>query len=745
VGGLNRPNTLLVRAWFLGLAFGCLILFAPEGPKTPLVSREGWSAVGFFRCPKPSVLQLSSPLLDNPDLTLWRSWSPEIGPEPGRLESAPFDPPTFLSVPLIGYPAFTDIALYVECIADGRRLTMATGNPHEDWYERTLWMPRRWCHGRVRVVAASQSRTRYVGVGTPFRSSALSYLKESAPVLLLVHALAFAALLAPGWAIALWLRSRGMLPGPTSLAAIPLTALLGYGCFFVAYYGGVAASAAASLGVGWAGVTLWRKGRVAGLAAEPDNLLPLGLMFLYSLLCVLLLYLPDAGIGTWTATYRYWPAVWSSDNQLQQMVAEALYQNGPILGLFDPWKVSDRPPLLAGTLILLRPLWQTLLGIGSNARLYFYFHQVTGIVLSCFWVVPVWHLVRSVGQSARQTVGVVALVGSTGFTLFNSTYIWPKLIAGALALVCYLVLTDDGERYGSAAGVQRWVATGLCGGLSLMCHGGVFTGMLPLVPTALRRATHARPWHVLVGVAVFAAVLLPWTAWQHFEEPPGNALVKFAFAGTWGFGEERMSAWETVRRAYATITLDQWLNDRWNAARSLFGAYLDPLLFWMTRLPNEGALAGRLRLSDCLYFFPSLRFLNVGWLALCLLAWRPSVIRARPRPLRHMAWAGLAGVAVAVLALWRIHIVHTLSYLSVLLVTVALAVVLVSARSPLARMAVAAQLVYFLIVWVALPLRWAPQVRWDVAVFAVLALAFGWRLFRLATLVDEAEGPQALS
>ena len=741
---MNRTDRLLARAWLLGLASGCLILLVPEGPKTPLVSRGGWTAVGFRATPKPSNLQLSPSLLESPDLRLWRSWSPETGAGPGRLESAPFEPGTFLSVPLLGYPAArSEVDLYLECLPDGGRLTLATGNLHEDWYERTLWMPRRFCAGPVRLVAVSQSRTWYVGAGTPFRSSVWSYLKESAPVLLLVHALAFTLLLSPGLAMAYWLQSRGLLPGPVSLAAIPLTTLLGYGSFFVAYYGGIALSAVASLGVGWAAVKLWSRTRVAGAAGEADGLLPLGLMFLYSLLCVLLLYVADAGIGSWAANYRYWPAVWSSDNQLQQLVAESLYQDRPIVGSLKPWRVSDRPPVLAGTLVLLRPLWQTLLGIGSNLRLYFYFHQVAGIVLNSFWVVPTWYLVRAIGLTARQALGVVTLVGATGFALFNSTYVWPKLIAGALALICYLEISDEGEGYARAAGAQKWVAIGLCAGLSLMCHGGVFLGMAPLLPAALRRTARGRVWHALVGAAVLAAVVLPWMAWQHFEEPPGNALVKFAFAGTWGFGEEGISVWETVRRTYAPITRDQWLCDRWNGVRSLFGAYLDPLVSWITRLPNQGTLAERLRLSDFLHFFPSLRFLNVGWLALCLLPWYPAVTRCRPRALWHMALVGLAGVAFAVLVLWRIHIVHTLSYLSVLLVVVALAAALITTRSALARVAAAAQMAYFVIVWVVFPLRWAPRTRWDVAGAALLTLACGWRLLHAATLLDASEKPEA--
>jgi hypothetical protein len=345
------------------------------------------------------------------------------------------------------------------------------------------------------------------------------------------------------------------------------------------------------------------------------------------------------------------------------------------------------------------------------------------------------------GLSARQGLAVVALVGSTGFDLFNSTYIWPKLIAGALALICYLLIADDGDRFGPAAGAQTWVATGLCAGLALMCHGGVLFGMVPLLPAALRRARQARFRHVLLGCAVLAAIVLPWSAWQRLEEPPGNALVKFAFAGTWGFGEEGVSVWDTVRTAYLGVTFDEWLTQRWNAIRSLLGAYVDPLLNHVTQRAYGESVAGRSRLADFLFLFPSMRFLNLGWLAMALLAWRSSSGTTRDLKPWHLARIGLAGVAVTVIVLWRIHVIHTLSYMSVLLITVALATALIGITSTFARLAVAAQFAYFVTVWILDPLLGGPRLRWDIALAAAATLVLGWRLLHLAALVDEGPRP----
>lgn len=718
----------VARVWLALVALGIFLLLVPEPEKSPLVSSQGWVCQGFHPAAPQSNPQLSRQVARSPELVLWRSWSPVAKSQPGLLESPAFDPPQFIAVPVAGYPAFRDLAAYLECVGTGRRLPLTAGNPHEDWYERTIRLPGGWCRDQVKLVAISLSTDRYVGVGTPFRSSLIAYLKESAPVLLLVHALNFALIVCPGWVIATWAGSRTIAVVPVSIAAIPLTGLLGYACFFLGYYCGAVASTALSVAVLAAVPVAWRRQRAVPL--DVDLVLPLGLTFIYSLFCVLLLYAPDGGAGTWTATYRYWPAIWSSDNQLQQRVAEQMYQGGPLTGLLQPWRVSDRPPLMAGTLLMLRALWQPFLGAEGSERLLFYFHQTAGIVLNSCWIPGVWFLLRRLRLSARETAAAIALVGCTGFTLFNTTYIWPKLIGGALALIGYalLVRVDPGER---RIGLGAWGWIGLCMALSLVSHGGVVFGLLALVPMVAKAALRSTPWHVVTAALVSGFILVPWMVWQQTADPPGNALVKFAFAGTWGFGEEDVGVWATVARAYRSITPTEWLSVRLQALRAIMGWHIDPQVAWVTRVQGADTFLGGLRLADFLFLGPSLRFLNVGWVALAASRWWLPSQRNRLMLLRSMAALGVAGVAVSVVMLWRQSVVHTLSYLSILLIETSLAAAIVSVGRSLCLAALACQVVYFAVVWVLDPLLWASTAPLDVAAAIVLPGAAALRLWLL--------------
>lgn len=728
-----------VRLWMALLAVGLFLLLVPEPEKTPLVSAAGWTSAGFHASAPGPAPQLSRQVRSSSELVLWRSWSPAERSQPGRLESHPFDPPAFIAIPVVGYPAFEGLAAYLECVDTGHQLHLAAGNLHEGWLERTIRLPRRWCAGKARLVAVSRSRNWYVGVGTPFRSSLIAYAKESGPVILLVHAIVFALLLGPGLALARWARSRNLISLPAAVVSLPLAGLLGYACFFVAYYLGVAASTAMSVAVLASVPALWQRHRQETRDASADLLLPLGLSFVYSLACVLLLFAPDGGTGTWTATYRYWPAVWSSDNQLQQMVAEQMYHGKPLAGLLQPWRVSDRPPLMAGTLLLLRPLWQPLLGVEGNERLFFYFHQTAGMVLNSFWIPATWFLLRGMRLQRRSAFVTVALVGCTGFALFNTTYIWAKLIGGGLALVGYVLLARAraGEQ---SLGLESWLAFGVSMALSLMSHGGVVFGLVPLAPLAARAVLRSRARHVAAGTLTAALVLLPWVVWQRTVDPPGNALVKFAFAGTWGFDEEDVGVWATVERAYRSVSPGEWLYARLEAVKTTLGWHVDPQVAWVTRLRGADELPGRLRLGDFLFFFPSLRFLHVGWLALAFSRWWRPEQRRQLAFVRRTVALGLAGVAVSVVLLWRIHVAHTLSYLSLLLVMAGLTAALISVDHPLCRAAVACQVGYFTAVWVLDPLSWAWTVRWDVVVSLVIpagAAVWLWRLTRHPPLPDE--------
>lgn len=171
-----------------------------------------------------------------------------------------------------------------------------------------------------------------------------------------------------------------------------------------------------------------------------------------------------------------------------------------------------------------------------------------------FWVIPVWLLFRGLTKRNADTILGIVMVGTSGFIFFNSIYIWPKILAGALALCAYFVLVQDRMRQTQELSLTEITFAGVTAALAMLAHGGVILGLVALGLMLVTPTYRIEPRTLLVGAAVFAFILLPRPLWQRLEDPPGNALVKFAFAGTFGFGQEDVGVLQTVREAYAKIS-----------------------------------------------------------------------------------------------------------------------------------------------------------------------------------------------
>jgi len=719
----SRPSPLVrfaITVWASVVALGLSLLLMPEQPKTALVPRDGWTASGaFVQNSRPLPGEISDSILADPQVTFWRSWSPENGSQPGTLVSQPFTAPSVLAVPFAGYTFESGIELYLECLTTSARQPIARGNAHENWVERTLWLPGSWCPSQVRLVATTTSRSYYIGVGTPVRSSRLSWLKESVFVVTAVHALAWAVLLVPGLAAVRVLRVRSR---DTALqAVVPTTLVFGYIAFFAVYYGGRMGSLAvivAMLVTGLAVVTRWR----AIWTAYRDESIAraIGLTFAISLAYILLVYSSDLGIGSWSATYRFAPAIWSADSQLPQIVAEGLYHGLPVKNLIGGgWHVSDRPPLLAGLMLLGRPVWEPLIATGDNQRLTFLLYQSLGMVACSLWVIPVWMLLARLFNSRGHAAIGVGLIATTGFVAFNSVYIWPKMLGGALGLGAYVALADAITTNEPRAAGRAYILAGGLAGLAMMSHAGVAWGFVPIFAYPLLKPTRARLTGLLLAASAALALLAPWMLWQQLEDPPGNALVKFALAGTWGMGEESKGVWATVRDVHATMTLADWLGMRRDALLTLVGAHLPAVISWYATRPMD--LAGRLRTWEFLYLLPGLGFANLGWLGIGWLASNPQSQNVSIRRVSRLWLAfGLSGVLIATLVNFNVNINHHQSYQSVLLVLLALYAAVLSGPVWLRRTAILANISYFAIVWVWSPLA-AFRVRPDIVVGALLA------------------------
>lgn len=715
----NKPlSVLLVRLFSVLVAAVVLlsltIAIYPDPPARPLLKpNDIIIESGFSRTDSPKDFEARQSIRQSVDLVTWRTWNPAQGSVRGQAHTKPFRVPPHMVVPYQGFAGDTGIRLYVECLSSGAQLDVAVARTNNQWAEAIVSRPSGWCAGPARLVAVSDSNQKYLSFGTPFRISTISWLKTTWLGLFGIWAALFAVIAGVCLAFALllhrlWPHGDALAPGLIGFG------VFGYCLFFVfqqsAFIGSIVSilMAVASF---LALTMLWLARRSSdpntGLASSPQSLLrawrsPLAAWLVVSLGYLTLLYAVDNGAGAWLANARFAPVRWSTDNQLPMLVGEHLAR----LKLADldlqPWLVSDRTPLAYGVHASLRSL--TLWFTAGNDGFYAapLVHTIIGIVINSAWVPVLVHTLRRLGLGRRKIGVAIATATLLPFSLFNSIYIWPKLLGGSFGLLAIWVLLIQ-PRSPTQAGDGRWLQAAMLSALAMLCHGGTVFGvvaMLVLAPFAV-----ALPrFRELVGSGMAAATLLvPWSLWQKLVQPPGNALVKSVFAGTFGFDEPELGVIDTIRRSYAQLAPGEWLTMKMDAVRSLLlPATPSTCSYGEMVVGSSGVDAWRI--VDFASLVPSIRFLWIGVLMMLI-----SALRRQHTPVSRAAHlllaAGTLGVVINALSAWDCQIIHTQSYQSILSIVAAMLLALLCLGPRYLGIAsVALSIGYGIVVWIYGPL-----------------------------------------
>ena len=203
---------------------------------------------------------------------------------------------------------------------------------------------------------------------------------------------------------------------------------------------------------------------------------------------------------------RFWA---KSDNLVPLDFARALAAHQPLSGYMEgQWLFSDRPPL----------------GPGSRCCSGRSGAPTRSWGISCSRPACRSPGCRRCGRCCEcaasgpgRVSAVVLMTAATGAVFFNSVYVWPKMLAGSLAVAALAILIsrDDDDRWAGAGILAVALAT-----LSMLAHGGTAFALLALAPFVYleRRRITARA--VVVCAAAAAALYLPWTLFQHFVDPP---------------------------------------------------------------------------------------------------------------------------------------------------------------------------------------------------------------------------------
>ncbi|HET7060325.1 MAG TPA: hypothetical protein VFH99_03370 [Candidatus Saccharimonadales bacterium] len=492
--------------------------------------------------------------------------------------------------------------------------------------------------------------------------------------------------LTPGLYSALWLARKRQV---THMYIVPvagvLSCLYAYGAFWL-FFINHSLGLAYSVAVGFTGLFLLIRLLVdkslRKLVSGVNVALPLALWcfgaFFYSSATFACRVTP---LATQSDQFCYVHQV-TFDNILPKIFADNVY-NGHPKALMGDWQASDRPPLQSGASLLEAPLTES---SRTNATSY----QLLAVFLQVLWIPAVWVLGRKLGLSGGQLAAVLILCFSSGFFFFNSVFVWPKLLAGALASIGFCLLLFE------KASLARWSLASAAMALALLAHGGVVFALPPLMILLLTKRFFPGWRIVSVSLASALVLFMPWMAYQHFYDPPGNRLMKWSLAGdtkvdSLGFGQ-------ALQQAYTQAGITGSAENKLSNTTTLFYA---------PNGQNQAYGQGRIgvaRDTELRFTFFGLGLLNLGWLGLFMPSFRKRIRQSKINVPRLKI---VLGIAVASLAFWVLimfgpgtTIVQSASYLTMLLLFSGLSALVTLFPRSLLHSLLTLKVAYFILIWI---------------------------------------------
>lgn len=541
-----------IRYLLLAAVLGLLCHFASQGEYRvrPAFSDLQARIEGVF--PEGRGWGDDQPLPAHRPVRAWGSWA---GTEAntGSLALGPFAAPDRIRFGLRGYP-WAGNEFYLERAATGERERMHLPGVGQSWRIVDYPVPSAWRGESIVIHAIDKGvgEAGWIAITEPIvgdRSGTLAPFLTT-----LATGLINAALLGLLWLAAYALMSRlGELPAHWQpLLATALVALAGYLIFWAFFIGPLVGKLCLGL-LYTAAIGMLLRRRKEPAAADKQvaqrNVIRLGLLI--GTLYVALLHVFPSAIEFYELSANRFRHTLPADNSIPYAMARRLH-NGESLRtppLFGDWLSSDRPPLQSGWQLLTLPITSALKLDGEVAS------GTAAIWFQLAWVPAIYGLLQSLGLSVVRACGWTALLACTGFLLQNTAFPWPKLAAAAFACGAFglwVLPTTRSLR-------TTLIGAGLAA-LAWLAHGGVAFSFLVLVPWLLWRMLRGE-WRIwLAAAAIFFVMVLPWTAYQRFYDPPGNRLLKWHLAGQ--IDLDARGTWQTLRENYAKLDLQTHLKAR---------------------------------------------------------------------------------------------------------------------------------------------------------------------------------------
>jgi len=432
---------------------------------------------------------------------------------------------------------------------------------------------------------------------------------------LLAHLLLLGA---PGVAAAILATSRGLRDVPVRLGiALAASGVTAFASFW-AYY------ADSLVGQTWdfllfggsvlVVVWLWRTRQIEWGALAPLAV-PLGLWVLGCSFVVFLGFLHGGVDNAIPMSALRFSGQLPSDNDIPRYFTEWFathgHQSPP--PLYPPdWLMSDRPPLQVGYALSQR---------GFMPTEHVLHYQLLCVGVQGFWIVGMWAVLLAARLRPLTRGLAMCAAMFSDVAILHGFFVWPKLIAAAFLLAALAIVISpawDRDRHDLKVGAL----IGALLALSMLSHGSSVFGVIPLALLAVWRGLPHWRWVAVAAVALLA-LMVPWTAYQHYADPPGNRLLKWQLGGD--ITLDSKGTLEAIEDGYDEAGWDGTLDNKvdnfeemagWPRARNDFEYARDSL-----DAGHPALAAGAVR---DLRFFSLLPFLGILLIALpaMLLAWR---------------------------------------------------------------------------------------------------------------------------
>jgi len=360
-------------------------------------------------------------------------------------------------------------------------------------------------------------------------------------------------------------------------------------------------------------------------------------MLLVGLAALALLFSHGAVDPAVLATRFFFESVRPPDSYIPLSFANALVRHDASLHgvVFGDWSFADRPPLEAAIVAVLWPLRN----LGTRGL----FYQCAGTMLQTLWVPAMAWLAERLGYSRAKAAYAIMLTAANGLVFYESVYLWPKLVAGAVFLIVLLPLVSAWRERRRVSSVETALigTAALC---AMLMHGAVGYSAVALAVVLLPIALRVFSWRGLaVATAIVVVGYLPWLRFQAESAQAGNRLAKMHLAGVYTI--DQRSAAQVIVAAYRGLTFKKWMDIRRDNLAVQIGSsrfhemLVDSVRAWRESLPNPAVgglpiaaidpvsldsswstVADLLRVAQREYLVPALDVIWVGWLLIPLLA-----------------------------------------------------------------------------------------------------------------------------